>query len=150
MPVWKPMAEAPQEQIGRHPEPVIRICGPDQQLPTLNHTAGAIESQRQTQGGVEETLKRAQCESCHPSLLFPDTAIKPKIWPLRVNLQGVYRIPDKRELVRVRWFPAFFFLPSLKKIPSWPSSLYLPSGDGPALLNKLLRTCNSEERSWWG
>lgn len=49
MPAGKSMAKAPQELIGRHPEPVTRTRGPDQQLPSHNHTAGAIESQRQTQ-----------------------------------------------------------------------------------------------------
>jgi len=49
MAVGKTMAKAPRELIGRHPEPVTRTCGPDQQLPTHNYTAGAIESHRQTQ-----------------------------------------------------------------------------------------------------
>ena len=42
MAVGKAMAKAPQELIGRHPEPVTRTCGPDQQLPTHNHTAGPL------------------------------------------------------------------------------------------------------------
>lgn len=159
------MAKAPRSWLVAPRARYVR--GPDQQLPSHNHTAGAIESQRQTQVEWKRPVE-AQCEgTTHPFFSQSPYNETQDLTSESESLRGVQEDrgirgwTDRRELVHVLWFPAFFFLLTLS-IPSWPSSLYLPPGDGLALLNRLFwglaiqRKGAGEDhkghggKSWWG